>query len=113
MYPQGVILVCDVGRVTPPHTAKNQKAPIFTCIKAHGGICPGWSSARSAPTAIREGIAVAQMFTFTTFVVGAMDPLFGENAVVSVVLSCFELLGVFTFGYFCSYCFYCYPPGGG
>lgn len=57
-----------------------------------------------------RGMAVAQVFTFTTFVVGAMDPLFGENAVVSVVLSCYELLGVFTFGYLCSYC---YPPGRG
>ena len=53
---------------------------------------------------------MAQVFTFTTFVVGVMDPLLGENAVVSVVLSCCELLGVFTFGYFCSYC---YPPGWG
>ena len=51
---------------------------------------------------------MAQVFTFTTFVVVAMDPLLGENAVISVVLSCFELLGVFTFGYFCSYC---YHPG--
>lgn len=95
MYPMGKIGKPGAAGLPLPIPPKIKKPLIFTVL-----------------TAIRKMVGQCRLcrgvFTFTTFVVGVMDPLLGENAVVSVVLSCFELLVVFTFGDFCSYC---YHPG--